>query len=124
MLDPKSDCKMMKYERGQDMKKVIIELKKSIKEYEEELSTCCITSTPYIITCEGVAINPEIVDGKTTGKVTTGLPHTVKRFSERDDKSIAAVVKNGNRNKGIAKPYIQVVKKNLQTLKELLVSIK
>ena len=106
------------------MKKVIIELKKSIKEYEEELSTCSITSTPYIITCEGVAISPEIVDGKTTGKVATGLAHTVRRFSEEDAKRIAPSIRNGNRNKGIVKPYIQVVKKNLEALKELLSSIK
>jgi len=87
------------------------------KERAVEMNKGCIARCNWIVTVEGIAVNPEIVDGKTTGKITTGPAQRVVRFEKQDAEALAKIASNGNNTEGKAEFWVDVVKREIDNLK-------
>lgn len=100
------------------MKELIESLKETREEMIKAISHCTITSTPFIVMCAGVAVSPEVINGKSTGKIESGDPHTVRRFSKVNAKMIAKGVKNGYGDKGEAVSWFKATEDAIKSIEE------
>jgi len=89
-----------------------------------ELGTGVISGTPYIVQVGGLSIDPEVVDSKTTGNFKFGLPCRVRRFTERDARTVAETVVNGRGDKGVAVSWIDATEELLESLESLVKTVK
>jgi len=92
----------------------------AIKEYESHLSIACLTSTPFVIRCGGIYINPNIQGNQVMPGPAAGWecnPLRATRFNKQDASTIAATTTNGNDDKGEAVGINQAVRDELEKAK-------
>ena len=84
-----------------DFKAEIKNTQDLIDRAEKAIAIPVLTNQPYIVMCDSMHMNPEIVDGKTVeGNVDTGFPWKVRRFSKENAQIVADLMKNGNGVRG------------------------
>ena len=84
-----------------------------------------LINTPYIVTVDGIAFDPEVVDGKVSvGPVRFGLPHKVRRFLKRDAENIAKSATNGHGHQGKAVFWVDATIEMLERLRLVVLQIK
>ena len=95
-------------------------LQGSIDEMERALkmSENCLECCNFIIMCDGIAIDIETDGKKTTGVTTTGMPHSVSRFTEIDAINIAKNVRNGRKSIGYSIGWKQATRDKIKATKE------
>lgn len=106
-------------------KELIEMLEGQKKELENELSICCITSTPYIIRCGQVYTIPKFDNRVSTGEVqATACPLRATRFSKKGAEKVAASIRNKAGDRGEVVGFIDAVEHELDKINDILAKIK
>lgn len=113
----------------EEVKQGLIEMySSSIEEMKSALyplGGIALTNTPYIVMVGGIAVDPQVVDGKVEkGQIAVGLPHKVRRFSKKNAEIIAANVTNGNDECGVAVSWVEATKQVISEYENQLSIIK
>ena len=101
---------------------LVAQIKDMQKEMIKALSTpgdTVLTNTPFVVRVGKVYVDPVLTGDRkevVSGATPTGMPHLVKRFSQRDAEMIAKNVKNGA---GIMGTVVSWVVATTDALKEL-----
>ena len=92
-----------------------------VDEAKKAISSICITSTPYIVQINDISVDPLVINNQVIpGKMGSGLPWRVRRFSKRDAERIAKVTRNGSGTEGEAIGYIEATHNFIKTNETLL----
>ncbi len=95
------------------------------KEYAVEMSKGILTSASFIVMVQGIAINPEVVDGYIReGGTKTGPAQSVIRFSKKDATDIARKVSNKNNVIGEAIYWVDAVRKEIVRITQSIIDLK